>query len=331
MHPLIIITPIVIAVILVIAFFVITNESGTTHYITLGTDYIEGDALPGGDTDDLRPIGLGYIMESHIKENNRTGEQTDITDTYYKEASIPGPIIKIKQYDTIILTIQNGLDDGCVSVHVHGLEMDINNDGTLKSLNGVNDQCATKKDSYQYSWFAGIDSVGSWPYHDHTYCNYLLQEDAGVSCEVFRGITGAEEIGLYGAIIVEDDQYSDVKMDYLLYMSDSAQFHGIQLNHTSQIQTHLGINPDITANENDKVRFTIIGVGSAFHTFHLHAQKWLDPGTTNWIDTKVIGPMTVHQFEIYAGGFQSGKGDWQYHCHVFDHLVEGMSGSFKVT
>ncbi len=303
-------------------------SSNSTHYITLDTNYIEGDTLLGDP--ELKPIGLGYLMASHVIQNNLTGEKTDITNTYYGKASIPGPIIKIKQYDTIKLIIENGLDDGCVSVHVHGLEFDINNDGTLKSINGVNDQCATTKDNYQYTWYAGENTVGSWAYHDHTYCNYLLQENTGVSCEVFRGITGAEEIGLYGVIIVEDKQLSNIKMDYILYMADSAQFHGIQLNHTSQLQTHLGINPDLSAKEGDTVRFSILGVGSAFHTFHLHSNKWLDPGTTNWIDTKNIGPLTVHQFEVTAGGYNGGKGDWQYHCHVFDHMTSGMSGTFKV-
>lgn len=319
--------------------YLLTNDfnknSSSTHYLTLGTDYITGDALPG-DPNSLRPIGLGYEMKSHIIQNNETDKKTDITYTYDKDASIPGPIIKIKQYDTIKLTLQNGLEDGCVSVHVHGLEFDINNDGTLKLINGVSDQCATTQEDFEYTWYAGENSVGSWPYHDHTYCNSILQKKTGVSCESFRGVTGAEEIGLYGVIIIEDNreiissESESVKMDYVLYMADSAQFHGIQLNHTSQLQTHLGINPDLSAKEGDKVRFTIIGVGSAFHTFHLHANKWLDPGTTNWIDTKTIGPMTVHTFEITAGDYGSGTGEFQYHCHLFDHMISGMQGTFRV-
>ncbi len=313
----------------IITLLIIFIPTSSTHYITLTTHYIEGDAVGGGA---VEPIGVGYKMATHVVQTNLSGEKTDITDSYPINATIPGPIIRVNQFDTIELTIENELDDGCVSVHTHGLSFDIDSDGTLQSINGVSDQCATVEKSYTYTYYAGNDSVGAWPYHDHTYCNYLLQENTGLSCGVFRGITGAEEIGLYSMIIVEKDTLfkKPVKMDYLLYMADSVQFHGIQLDHTTGIQTALGINPDLEAEEGDNVRFTIIGVGSAFHTFHLHSNKWLDPGTTNYIDTKTVGPMTVHTFEIIAGGYDGGKGDWQYHCHVFDHMTGGMAGIFRV-
>jgi len=327
---------IIIAILVVVAItlIIIHTPFSSTHYITLTTDYIEGDALPG-DPSTVRPIGLGYAMVSHVIQDNITGEKIDISDTYSRAASIPGPILKINQYDTIQLTLQNGLEDGCVSVHVHGVEYDVNtSDGTLKSINGVNDQCANTLNNYTYTWYAGDNTVGAWPYHDHTYCDYILEEKLGVSCKVFRGITGAEEIGLYGAIIVEDNtgliKSDTVKMDYVLYMADSFQFHGIQLNHTSGIQTQLGINPEITSNEGDKVRFTILGVGEQTHTFHLHGHKWLDPGTAHYLDTKVMAPMFAHQFEITAGGEEATSGKYQYHCHFTDHLAAGMAGIFTV-
>ena len=151
-------------------------------------------------------------------------------------------------------------------------------------------------------------------------------------------------MGLYGAIIIDDGTVQkivdgkiieipvkDIKMDYVLYMDSNLEFHGMSINNTSGLQTPVGINPTLTAKDDTLVRFSVIGVGNLVHTFHLHGNKWLDPGTTQVIDTAIIAPMTKHQFVITAGGYGSGVGDWLFHCHFYDHMQAGMSGTFKVT
>jgi len=332
LNKLLITIPVVIVVIVGIIILMLSVDvipTGSTHFIILSTEYVNLAPGSGNDNRDT----LAYQMVSHLIENNETHEITDVTAIRYGDdpkASVPGPIIKINQYDTVSLTVQNGLDDGCVSVHTHGLSYDINSDGTLKEINGVSDQCATVDKPYSYTYYAGDDTVGSWPYHDHTYCNSILQSVTISSCDDFRGVTGAEEIGLYGLFIVEGADADNIMMDYILYMDGNAEFHGTSINNTSQLQTPLGINPTLEAKEGDKVRFSIVGVGSEFHTFHLHANKWHSQGTLNVIDTKTIGPMERHSFTVTAGGFESGKGDWQYHCHVFSHLSQGMAGIFRV-
>ena len=65
------------------------------------------------------------------------------------------------------------------------------------------------------------------------------------------------------------------------------------------------------------------------HTFHLHAHRWVDPGTNNIIDVKQIIPGKTHSFIIDVGD-GVGPGQWQYHCHVFAHMEAGMMGAFKV-
>src|ERR1700730_12899074 len=55
--------------------------------------------------------------------------------------------------------------------------------------------------------------------------------------------------------------------------------------------------------------FPIIGIGTAFHTFHLHGHRWLEPGTTSVIDTINIGPISRQAFVVQAGE-GVGPGDW---------------------
>ena len=91
------------------------------------------------------------------------------------------------------------------------------------------------------------------------------------------------------------------------------------------------------AEEGNIVRFHVLGMGDEFHSFHLHAHRWLEPGSdatasgkfSHIIDTEEIAPLDMHVFVVRAGE-GVGSGDWMYHCHVFRHMEEGMSGTLKV-
>ncbi len=119
----------------------------------------------------------------------------------------------------------------------------------------------------------------------------------------------AAETGLFGAIIVDepgqtesidvliDGQIQKISKDELdkdivLYMVGST-FWGMEIDKNGQ-QTALWTNPTIGADEGQKVRFHVLGLGSKGHdhTFHLHAHRWVDPGTTNIIDVKTISTVT---------------------------------------
>ncbi len=147
-------------------------------------------------------------------------------------------------------------------------------------------------------------------------------------------------LGLFGAIIVNPIDKVPAQLDgkivsvdvntldkqYVLFMVGST-FWGQEIDQNHK-QRPLWTNPTLGADLNQLVRFHILGA-SHQHTFHLHAHRWLDPGTTNIIDTKLIQPNSPHWFIVEAGD-RVGPGDWQYHCHVFAHMEAGMMGTFKV-
>jgi len=276
---------------------------------------------------------LAYKMLSHQIDDGIS--LTDVTQQRYglsPTPSIPGPTIIIDEGDEVFLTLTNSIGEDCVSVHVHGVHYTIESDGTLAELNGVIDSCATgtgEGEEFTYYWSAGIGTAGTWPYHDHT----------------FGGIVGSEEKGLFGLLIVNpqdrkfpvfiegqfdpDFTIDNLQKEYVLYMVETS-FWGLEIDHKNGgLQTPLWINPNLVAKQNDNVRFHVYGLGTAFHTFHLHAHRWLDPGTTDVIATALVGPLTRHVFAIKAGE-SVGFGDWMYHCHVFLHMVKGMQGMFTV-
>ena len=147
-------------------------------------------------------------------------------------------------------------------------------------------------------------------------------------------------LGLFGAIIIDPIEEvpaqingkvvnvntQDLEKQYVLFMVGST-FWGQEID-SNHNQKPLWTNPTLGADLNQLVRFHILGAAHQ-HTFHLHAHRWLDPGTTNIIDTKLIDPQSSHWFIVEAGD-KVGIGTWQYHCHVFAHMEAGMMGEFKV-
>jgi len=154
---------------------------------------------------------------------------------------------------------------------------------------------------------------------------------------------GAEDQGLFGTLIVNprdgkvaaliDGRLTqvnlrDIKREFILWMHETT-FWGQEVNHIVNRQIPLWTNPTVGAREGELVRFHIIGMGTAFHTFHLHGHRWIEPGTTNVVDTVLIGPISRTSFVVRAGE-GVGAGDWHYHCHVVQHMQSGMMGKFRV-
>ena len=111
---------------------------------------------------------------------------------------------------------------------------------------------------------------------------------------------------------------------------DETTFYGMEVDHILKgRQIPLWTNPTVGARLGEKVRFHVIGLGTAFHTFHLHGHRWLEPGTTSVIDTANLGPIGRQSFVVEAGE-GVGPGEWHYHCHVVQHMQSGMMGNFRV-
>jgi FtsP/CotA-like multicopper oxidase with cupredoxin domain len=292
------------------------QEQGKTHLIKM-----EGARLDSGQ--------LAYRMISH-KIRDSSGSEQDITNRYSSEPTIPGPTIVMTEGDVAEVTLEHGIKEATnpVSIHVHGVHFPIDSDGTMKVFNHHSDQAAFPGKSYTYKWTAAPGTAGTWPYHDHAFGNPML---------------GAEDKGLYGTLIVNPKNgkvpmmingqmqrvdIKDIKREFILWMHETT-FWGMELNHLANRQIPLWTNPTLGAREGELVRFHVLGIGTAFHTFHLHGHRWLQPGTAHVVDTVNIGPIAREAFVLKAGE-GVGTGEWHYHCHVLQHMQSGMMGGFRV-
>lgn len=213
--------------------------------------------------------------------------------------TVPGPTIEIYEGDEVELTLINQLDVD-VSVHVHGVHYKIDSDGTRHTHS-----FAPPGGKYVYRWIAAVGTAGYWHYHDHV---------IGPGIDGVRGI----EQGLYGALIVRKTGDPLPDKTFVLVMQH-VWFNNQRYPHTPLLEAKLG----------ERVEFVVITHGSRFHTFHIHGHRWLERGTNRIIDTFTQDPGESTGFQVIAGE-GVGPGQWMYHCHVHDHLEDGMFGFFTV-
>ena len=271
---------------------------------------------------------LAYRMVRH-EVTDKNGQKTDITSRYSATAIIPGPTIIMDEGDIADITLYNQIPNPDkidlhenVSLHVHGVHYDIISDGTLKYINLFQDEGATLVQSYTYRWNAAPGTAGTWPYHDHNMSTH----------------NGAEDKGLFGALIVNPSSntaainqggnskavpLSSIKKDYILYIMDDT-FVGTEIDSKTGKQTPVWANPTLSAQTGSNVRFHLIALGTNLHQFKLPGYSWPDPGTSNIINEKAMGPLEKHVVVIQAGSNSN------YMDTTFAGKAQNMIGNFNV-
>ena len=289
------------------------GKKGKLHTIELSAERLDGGMF-------------AYQMNSHTISDMSGPNEVDVTNRYSGTPTIPGPTIVINEGDEVALTLVHAFDPGNstvldkVSVHVHGVHYDILSDGTIKDINLVEDESAIPSMEYTYHWVAAPGTAGTWAYHDHN----------------MMTLNGAEDRGLYGALIVNNqstvevvnsnntisnEAFSSIEKEYVLFIGDDA-FWGMEINNQDDVQTPLGYNPALSAQKDSNVRVHLISLGTNFHQFGFSGYKWVDPGTNLIIQEKEIGPLEKHVFTIRANH------NSVYKDQTFTSMALGMQGNF---
>lgn len=235
------------------------------------------------------------------------------------EATIPGPLLEMYEGDTLQIDLVNNLDVP-VSLHVHGVDYTIDNDGTPHTNSTVEPGGTrlytwhTHKPGQRADGTVVPGSAGYWHYHDH-----VVGTDHG---------TGGLQKGLYGALVVRR------RGDLLPDRQFTIVFNDMTINNRPADDP-----PNFTAVVGERIEIIQITHGEYYHTFHLHGHRWADNRTgmltgpddpTPVIDNKITGPGDSFGFQVIAGE-KVGPGRWMYHCHVQSHADMGMAGMLTVT
>lgn len=248
-------------------------------------------------------------MEALIYRAYTPGWKKALPDEY---GGMPGPMIHAEVGDTVIVHFKN-LDTYYKrphSMHPHGLHYTPTNDGAYVYSNQQPGDAVGVGHTYTYTWTAGSDSVGDWIYHDH-------------SVDSVDNTT----LGMYGLIeVTKPGAVAPQKQMVTFFDEMTSESTGLP-NEYDTINGHafVGNTPTYTATVGDRIQWIVAAVGSDFHDFHIHGHRWKYDGRDQ--DLLELGPAEAKSVWFT----ENAPGTWLVHCHVDEHMMQGMSAQYEVT
>jgi FtsP/CotA-like multicopper oxidase with cupredoxin domain len=226
------------------------------------------------------------------------------TESHTDEEGIQGPLLHARVGDHIIVHFKNmdTLFHNPHSMHFHGVTYAPSSDGSyIPGFSGPGAD-VPPGGTFTYRLLAGPDSMGIWPYHDH-------------SPSMEQSLEG----GLYGALSILGRHQRPPDREFVVYFSQMLSFMAIDG------RAFLGSTPIFHARVGQIVQWDVLDIGNEFHTFHVHGHRWVEPDGVPR-DTRSIGP--AESFEVRWR--EESPGTWLYHCHVEVHMMDGMIGLYRV-
>ena len=218
---------------------------------------------------------------------------------------LQGPLLHARVGDRVLVHFRNldTLTNHPHSMHFHGVRYPFGSDGAY--IPGFSGPGANVKpgETFTYRLEAGSGARGVWPYHDH-------------SPSMMESIEG----GMYGALSILGRDEAPPDREFVVYLGAQLGFN------TINGRAFVGNTPVFKAKVGDVVQWDVLAIGSDFHTFHVHGHRWLQADDTPR-DTQVIGP--AESFRVRWR--EDAVGTWLYHCHVEEHMMNGMIAIYRVS
>ena len=317
---------------------------------------------------DFAPSGreelCGTALPINVSRNRKSGkiryvQYTDGTFTTkvipHRSMGIIGPVLRGVTGEHLAITFFNRTDQ-LLSMHPHGVKYDKDSEGAFHFPNPGRGSAVGPGARFTYVWhldeqsgpMASEPSSKGWLYHSH--------------------VTGDGEtnLGLIGVIIVTDPKRArpdgtprDVDREFAtLFMifdesgldeaaveaaeygtqpglaSDAPPMSWSQLQQTLEEGSRSAINGmvfgnlrGLEMNEGDRTRWYLFALGSErdFHTAHWHGLRVIEEGRRR-TDVVDLLPATMKVADMVA----DNPGTWLFHCHVADHMREGMFTTLTV-
>ncbi len=320
----------------------ISAEAAIREY-WIAAEKVEWNYAPSGKNL-IRPnMGLDVWGKALVYEKYRYIEYTD--STYTKPVEQPawmgilGPQLHAVEGDSVRVHFLNRADKP-LSIHVHGLQYDEDNEGADMKGSGA---FVKPGSTFTYHWEADSDAAPGpndpssivWLYHSHV--------DAVT--EVYDGLIGTIVVTKKGMERASDDpRPKDIDKSFttlfLIFnendrrIVESAQSEAYASAEEAEEGTlKHAINGFIFGNlqgleveQHDRVRWHLVGLGTEvdMHTAHWHGQTVLNAGKRT--DVVELLPGSMVTVDMIA----KTPGNWLYHCHVADHITAGMNTRWRV-
>jgi manganese oxidase len=320
--------------------YFIAAEPGLWDFTPQGIDPVCGKPLPPPVVNHRRVGKTRYVrytdetFTTKVFENPRLG--------------ILGPVLRGVVGDFVAVTFLNRGGQP-LSMHPHGVKYDKDSEGSYYQPKPGLGAAVAPGGKFTYVWqldeqsgpLPGEPSSKVWLYHSH--------------------VNGDEEanLGLVGFIVVTDPKRarpdatpSDIDREHaaLFMMFDesglgeaereAAEYASLLPNNQFPVRTwsqsqelleqgsRASINgyifgnlPGLEMKEGERVRWYLFALGSErdFHTAHWHGARVVEDGRKR-TDVVELLPASMKVADMVA----ENPGSWLFHCHVADHMTEGM-------
>lgn len=324
--------------------YFIAAEPVMWDYAPGGKDEICGATLPPSVVAERQVMKLRYVQYTDASFTTKVRETPSL--------GILGPVLRGVVGDFLVVTFLNRSSQP-LSMHPHGVRYDKDSEGTKYQSGTGRGGSVEPGAQFTYVWQLdaasgpGPDEPSSkgWLYHSH--------------------VAGDDEInqGLIGVILVTDPKRArpdgtpadvDRELATLFLIFDESGLgaeereayeyvdngSGIPTRSWAETQEILergsrsaingrvfGNLPGLAMNEGERVRWYLFGLGSErdFHTAHWHGQRVIEDGRRR-TDVIELMPASMKVADLVA----DNPGDWVFHCHVADHMREGMFARLTV-
>lgn len=339
-------------------FGAVPDPAKSRHYF-IAAESVLWDFAPSG-RDDVCGLPLPPALVRERKAGKvRYVQYTDATFTAKvlpnRSLGIMGPALRGVVGEFLVVTFLNRTDQP-LSMHPHGVRYDKDSEGALTLGSPGRGAAVGPGARFTYVWHLDEasgprpdePSSKGWLYHSH------ISGDADVN------------VGLIGPIIVTDPARArpdgmprDIDREFAtLYMIfnesgldaaaiEAAEYAGLpgltsaappltwaETQQALELGARSSINgfvfgnlPGLQMNEGERTRWYVFGLGSErdFHTAHWHGLRVLEEGRRRTDVIEVLpGSMKV------ADAIADNPGSWLLHCHVAEHMREGMFAQVTV-
>ncbi len=340
------------------------TETGRTVHLRMWVeDLVDVPVYPGfnanlwafcAEAKDPNDAYSAAAVELREQDGTVIDSAGNIRDASEGKCSVPGPQLRVKQGDRVIVDFENNHFHPH-TIHWHGQFVPWESDG----VPGSTQDSVAAGGSFRYDFIA--KRAGTLWYHCHVDTQFHVMQ------------------GLYGVIIVEPQETEwepkDIDNEYTLVYSNLIRdlVETVPLAEGEEIDPHKdhkhgascgasGIqgcqNPPIEAEPDvfllnghsfpntvkrddtliqlepgERVRLRILNAGPfTIETLHPHGHDLLvthkdgnplPPGSRYWVDTLTIGP--GERYDVLLEGHTGREGIWVFHSHITSHVTnDGM-------
>ncbi|MFB6178613.1 MAG: multicopper oxidase domain-containing protein [Halorientalis sp.] len=243
-----------------------------------------------------------------------------------REPSVPGPILRAQEGDTVEVTLDNTNGMHPHTVHIHAVRKTWENDG-VPTTTGI-----TVKPGTKHTYEIPANTPGTHFYHCHYQTHHHM------------------EMGMYGIFRVDPKGYEEADREYFLGLKDcdsslSRMYGGEDVSYSAHnrqcdVFTINGrsaprtLHPEdgspIIVSKGDTVRIHMVNGGFMSHPMHTHNHRFklvekdgteLPEPLQYERDVTNIAPAERHTIEFQA---DADPGIYLMHCHKVNHVTNGL-------